>query len=390
MMPAWIVFGTVLYTFGWSRLFEPLRLDTVAFLAVAVVLFLGLTATVPTTPRSRRARPLDLWALAIIGVYFAGAYIINGGIPLIQIVTGGDYDIYGFGVDGLHIFMLCFTGYYGVRAWHAFLTRGGIGNLASLAGVTAILISIGNRSAVSFLFFACVIVFVRSRRISWRGWIGLAAAGLLFAFAFGVFGDVRLAYQIGQATGTPGRLDAVLQLARATDGFRDSGISPSWLWSYIYFVSPLANLNSAFAHAGGGVCGSGCELPAVAFYDLLPDVIGVRIADVLHVADIPKSEFIVAPDLTAATAFGSAVAGAGAIGGVLVLGWIAVVAVVSVWLLRTSPVREEGIALLATIIFFAFFENMVAYTSLAGQLVFPLALGVYARFRSRRDARARF
>lgn len=383
MMPLWIVLGTTLYIFGWSKLFTTLRPDTLGFLAVAATLFLLLATTVDTAAIAKQAAPVDPWAVAIIAVYFVGAYIENGGVPLVQIALGADYDIYGFGIDGLHVFMLCFAGYYGVRAWHAFLSERSAWSIVALALVTAVLVSIGNRSAVSFFAFACAIVYVRLRRVSATGWATLGILTLLFAFVFGKFGDFRLAYQITQATGEPGSMDAVLQLSRASEGFRASGISPSWLWAYTYFVSPLANLNSAFATADGQFCGQTCDIAAVSFYDLLPDVLGVRIGEALGVADIPKSGFLVAPDLTASTAFGTAIAGAGTFGGLILLGGIAVVGVLTVALLRRSPAREEGLAILATIIFFSFFENMIAYTALLGQLAFPVCLGLVPMLRGR-------
>lgn len=386
MMPLWIVSGTVLYTFGWSKLFAPLRADTLGFLAVAAVLFLLLATSIGTPKSATRTTAIDPFALAVIAVYFLLAYIENGGIPLVQIAFGVQYDIYGFGVDGLHIVMLCFTGYYGVRAWAAYLAHKSPVALGALILITAVLISIGNRSAVSFLAFACAIVYVRMRLISASGWVMLALLGLLFAFLFGKFGDVRLAYQITQATGEPGSLDAVLQLARATDEFRASGISPSWLWAYTYFVSPLANLNAAFATADSQLCGQACQVAAVTLYDLLPDALGVRVADAIGVLDILKKEFLVAPDLTASTAFGSAVAGAGIVGGLLVLFVTAGVAATAVVLLRRSPVREEGLAILATLIFFSFFENMIAYTALLGQLAIPCSLGIVAHWRGWRAA----
>jgi len=386
MMPLWIVAGTALYTLGWSRLFEPFRLDTLAFLAIAALLFVALATTSRMEVDARPGASLDRWALTVIGVYFVGAYIENGGIPVIQIATGDDYDVYGFGVDGLHIFMLCFTGFYGVRAWHVFLTRGGMWNLAALAGIGGLLLSIGNRSAFSFLVFACAVVFVRLRRISAPVWAGVILAAIIFAFGFGKFGDFRLSYQIEQATGEPGAPDAVLALARATDGFRESGLSPSWLWTYMYFASPLANLNSAFNLSGGRPCGQECDVSAALVYDVLPDVIGVRLGAILGIADPATTDFLVAPNLTASTAFGTAVVAAGAVGGMMTLAFLAALGVMSARLLRDSPAGEVGMAILATVIFFCFFENMLVYTPLLGQLAFPLALAGYSRVRRRTRA----
>jgi hypothetical protein len=381
MMPLWIGAGVILYAFGWSTLFSPLRFDTSAFLALAATLFLALALSARTPSTQTPAVPVDLWGLSLIGVYFIAAYIENGGVPLLMIATGANYDIYGFGIDGLHIAMLCFTGYYGLRAWNAYLAHSGRSNLIVFFVVLGLLASIGNRSAVSFLLFACAFIYVRQRRIGLPGWIALLASALIFAFLFGKFGDFRLAYQIGQATGETGSTDAVLQLARASDGFRESGISPSWLWAYTYFASPLANLNAAFASAASAPCGAQCDLGSVVLFGMTPDVIGARLGQVFDVAPADMSSVLVSSSLTATTAFGASVTAAGAVGGLLVLAALAVICVLTVIMLRRSPMREEGLAILATVVFFSFFENMLTYTGLIGQLAFPLLAAAVALVR---------
>lgn len=388
LMPAWIVAAVLLFLLGWSDLFVGIRFDTALFLAI-VALAYGFIATRTQSDEEPHAKLLSAGPVAVITAYFIGAYLDNGGVPLVQIALGQDYDIYGFGVDGLHIFMLCFTGYCGVRAFNGWMAYKRPMQLAVLAWVFVLLTSIGNRSAVSYLFVACLLVYVVRRGVSVQALLGGLVAILVFAYLFGVFGDFRLAHQIEGETGAPAEPGAVARLMRASEAFDESGFSPSWLWAYMYFVSPVANLNAAFAVADGGVCGAACDVPALVWYDLLPDVLGVRIAAWLGVQDYDKNAFLVAPDLTASTAFGSAVGEAGVIGGLAVAAAIACVGVVSLRAVRGTPLVVETHALVGTVVFFCFFENMVSYTPLIGQLVIAVASSQLMKLFGRRATGSR-
>lgn len=380
-MSLWIVPGVLLYLLGWSDLLSPLRTDTLLFLAVVAVGYLALAQRFPSPlPHTVESpRQLNFASLGLITAYFLGAYVKNGGIPLLQLLTGGEYDVYGFGVDGLHVAMLCFTGYYGVRSFRVLLHNRRLIDLVAFIWVAALLSTIANRSAVSYLAFACALVLLLSLRLRPVWLVALGAAALMFAFGFGVFGDIRLARQIEDATGVPAGRDAILLFAKATESFDETGLSPSWLWFYTYFVSPLANLNSAVEYSVGSGCQLICNVPGLVTYELLPDAIGVRIADALSITAVDPGMFLIADDVTASTMFGSAVAGSGLVGGLAVAAALACVVLVSMRLLRGTAFAIEGSALLGTIVFFGFFENMLAYTALFGQLVIVLVRGALDR-----------
>lgn len=389
LMPLWIVSATALYLLGWSELLGPMRSVTLMFLAVVALGYLALAQTFQGRDEWGSARSLNPAALALISVYFIGAYIDNGGIPLLQVLSGDEYDVYGFGIDGLHIAMLCFAGYYAIRAFRRFLDSRRILDLAAFAWVALLLGSIANRSALSFLAFGCVLIFLLSRGLT-PFWISLIVlAAFLFVFGFGVFGDVRLSHQIESATGVPAQRDAILQFAHGSDAFSATGLSPSWLWGYTYFVSPLANLNSAFAHAGESLCGHVCNIPGLLAFEFMPDVLGTRVATAAGVPPIDTSSFLVAHDVTATTMFGSAVGAAGLIGGLGVAALLAAVSVVVIRVLRGSAYALEGTAILGTVIFFGFFENMLVYTALSGQLAIVVLLSLIDRHSSWRSQRRR-
>ena len=387
MMPLWIGLSTALYSLGWSNLFSPARGDTATLLIATSVIFVALAFTIDTRRTEEPSAGLSPWTIALITAYFVVAFVANGGIPVVQVLTGARFDIYSFGINGLQILMMCLTGYYGVRAFRAFADRKRKLDLLAFAWILTLFIAIGSRSAASFLLFACVIILFRSRQLKWFVWIGLLVLTLALAFLFGVYGDFRLSRQIAEADGTPENLTAILSLSGASDTFAQTGLSHSWLWSYAYFVSPTANLNQSFAYAGGGFCGQSCDLAGLALFEWIPDVFGPRIAGLLGIEPIDKSVFLIRPDLTASTAFGSAVAYAGIFGALTVVALIALVCWFSLRLLKGSAVREEGIAILSTIVFFSFFANMIVYTALFGQLVVAI---VRARLPERFKAPVRF
>jgi hypothetical protein len=372
VMPLWIGLSAALYSLGWSNLYSPIRGDTATLLIAASLIFLVLAFMIDTRRTEELGASLSPWTITLITAYFLVAFIANGGIPIVQVLTGARFDIYSFGINGLQILMMCLTGYYGVRAFRAFVDRKRKLDLLAFAWILTLFVAIGSRSAASFLLFACVIVFFRSRQIKWFVWIGLLVLALALAFLFGVYGDYRLSHQIAEATGGPGNLTAILSLSGASNTFAQTGLSHSWLWSYAYFVSPTANLNEAFTYAGGAFCGQSCDLAGLALFEWIPDVFGPRIAGPLGIMPTDKTAFLIRPDVTASTAFGSAVAYAGFFGAVSVVALIALVCWLSLRLLKGSVVREEGIAILSTIVFFSFFANMIVYTALLGQLVFAI------------------
>ncbi|WP_193598123.1 hypothetical protein [Microbacterium sp. YJN-G] len=382
LMSYWLVGASLLYLLGWSDLFVALRSDTIGFMVIVALIFVVLAVRHPVPTIRQAADPLRLGVPLLFTAYFVGAFVKNNGVPIIQILQGVEYDIYGFGLDGLHVFMLCLSGYYGVRAFRHFLESGRWGSLAVTIWVFVLFIAIVNRSAPSFLAFACALVYLYVRGITLTGFAVIVLLGLCFAYLFGVVGDFRLSHQIEAATGVPGRSDAVVQLARATPAFLDSGLSTSWLWAYMYFVSPIANLNAAFAAAGGRICGISCNIDSVVVHELMPDSIGSRIGAAFDIGDVDKASFLIAPDITASTTFGSPVGGAGMIGGTVMLLVLVVVSVMAVRLLAGTAVEIEGLALLGTLVFFSFFENMISYTSLSGQLIIALVCSQSARIRT--------
>lgn len=384
----WIVVGAVLLQLRWSTLFEAPRIDFWLTLGLAFVVFLMLALTARAMPPIADRERVRWANVVVITLYFALAYAVSGGVPVLLILEGAPYDIYSFGVPGLHIVAISYTGYYGVRLFRALLAERSARHAVMFVWVTALMVSMGSRSALSFLAFACLVVFVRARRLRAPAVVFAGAAVLAFLLAFGQFGDTRLGFQIEQATGQAASTTAIVNYSRASPAFEATGLPALWLWPYLYMASPLANLNSAFEYSAGAVCGRTCDVGGLVLYELTPDVVGVRLADALGVEAFDKGAFLISPDLTASTTFGPAVGYAGVVGAVAVLGALVLVGFAVTGAIRGTPLQEEGVALLATFYFFAFFANMLAYSALSLQLAWLVLDAVRFRRRRRRNDQA--
>lgn len=380
-MPVWIVLALAAFPLGWSYLYRELSADTLFFLLGTAGVFGALALLLRPGLDPRQCPPPSRLLITTITVYFMFAYVANGGVPIVQLSLNQQYDIYGFGLPLMHVAVLSFTGYYGVRCFRASLDQFSWTNkhFIAFAWIAVLLISIANRSAVSFLFFACAVVYFRSRRLRISGTLSLIliTSGLLYAF--GLLGDLRLGYQVQQITAQAPAGDEIMRLTQATDAFLATGLPGSLLWAFNYVVSPIGNLNSAISLAGTAPCGPDCDLLGLAVYELVPDVFSQHIGAALEIRPFDKTSFLVSSSFTASTTFGSAFGYAGLVGALIVACWLAVLSVGMLASLQHSPYREEGLALLATLLFFSFFENMWAYAPLSLQLLYPVLPTIFKR-----------
>lgn len=372
VVTGWIVLGGALFSLGWSELYPGFSWGGASFLVLAAGLFGILGLSIGSTRPSGTERATTSGPVWLISGYFVAASLLNGGVPLMLILLGRPYDIYSFGIPLVHVAMLAFTGYYGVRLMADFLETRDRRLLLRYAVVVGWLVLIASRGAVSFLIFASLVLVLRRYGFSLKRLFLLIVLAVAFLFGFGVFGDQRLAFQINQATGNQVGGDAILSYAHASDSFVALGIPPTFMWAYLYLSSPIANLLSAFEHTGASFCGERCDFQGLFVYALMPDMVGTRLGTALDISEFDKSVFLVAPDLTASTVFGSAVGYAGLAGALTVTVVIAALVVVTLARLRHSDIHESGIAILATVLFFCCFENMIKYSPMSLQLFIVL------------------
>jgi|GEM_PF-853777 len=366
--PYWVSLALFLYSLGWSDLFPPPESATVVLLLVSSLLF-AMLAMIVVVPQPRTsARPISRMTIVLIAFYFLLAFVYSGGIPLFLIVSGAQYDIYSFGLPGVHVAMLSYTGYISIRSFHRYLVASDRTARTAFLVSAALLVLIGSRSAVMFLVFSSAYLYLRHRRPRLRRVAGLSVLTLLVLLAFGWFGNARLSQQINESTGRRGDSDAIQVLSRSNERFASTGLPPGSLWPYMYLASPVANLNNAVEQNRGGLCSEPCELDSVVLRELIPDVVGDRAADALGMPKLDREKFLISPSLTASTTFGVAVAYAGVSGGIIMMAALVALSLACLYGLKSTATGEVAVVVVASLLFFSSFENMIAYSPASLQL----------------------
>ncbi|CAH0447415.1 hypothetical protein [Ralstonia syzygii] len=354
--------GTLLaYGLGWSTIYPSLSGDVVSFFIWTFLAALPLAAVV--WPRlliayhGRSGLPDWMTKAMVAGMIADIAYA--GGVPLLMVAAGEDFDYSQFGIPTFHVILATFSSAYAAVRFSDYLatkrTRYLVDALIPLA--FSILTFTRGTAMMSLIAFGFV----------WLGHHGMPRlrsliAGMVLAMAalygFGVMGDIR----------SPGAMDDISQPSYV---FRHSSVPAPYMWVYIYVTSPLANLQNT-VDAGARPNGSVKQFVAA---ELIPDFIGKR---VLEAMDVPREDVArVSPTLNASGIYARAFSYLGWIGANVIFAVLAVVVVIFTWLIAGSSYAIPAIATLNTLVLLCIFENMLSFT---GMVMQPFWLLVFAQF----------
>ncbi|NID11662.1 hypothetical protein [Fibrivirga algicola] len=183
---------------------------------------------------------------------------------------------------------------------------------------------------------------------------------------------------IGFARSFKDNEEYLFELAEAKDTFRDSIIPGEFFWFYLYASSPIANFQNAVNEAKHiryntyNFVGS----------ELIPDFITKRIINPSTDPDkIEGDKYLIASFLTVGSIYYDPFRR---------MGWIGVV---TIFILLTTlmsfipllvdinkPYFSTTVAILCTMALFSTFDNMIRFTGLSFQLIYPLLLGYFSRY----------
>lgn len=217
---------------------------------------------------------------------------------------------------------------------------------------------------------SCLIVFVMSqKKIRLKAFSFIAVLVAVLLYFFGVLGNYRMAKSSSN--------EYFLKKAEATDSFLDSRIPKEYFWSYIYISSPLANLqNNIHENAPGQI-----RVKDFLTTELLPDFISKRLAKVNHAeqAEILQISFF----LTVGTVFARSYSLLGWPGIYLMYLFIAATILFYILILKKSnKYYVTGISILCTFVIFNAFSNMIYFSGVSFQLIYPIIFGtVSLRFK---------
>lgn len=227
--------------------------------------------------------------------------------------------------------------------------------------------------------FASVVLYLIRRPVTLRRGLSFVSLGTAFIATFGYLGTERLDFQITQENGAAASSGAILAYGEANQRFIDLGLPDIFMWAYLYLSSPIANLLAALEYSGPQLCGKTCDINGLITYSLIPDIIGSRLGGALGIEKFDKKVYLPKADLTASTVFGTAVGYAGLIGAIILMLALLILATVSLRIISGTPAQAVGLTLLITLLFFCFFENMIAYSPLSLQLIYAITAAIRSR-----------
>jgi hypothetical protein len=364
-----VAFGAALlaYQLNWSEVYPPLSSGLVLFFLTtffcAAILGLGVA---PIINEIGAYEPGRLWKYtgAALTLSFVADFLVSGFVPLISLLAGESVDFDAVGIPSLHLFNVTFGGAFATIRFADFLySRRKLYLLEACIPLAYFLLLVYRAQAIECVISLTFVYLIRHRgRVRLWPAVALATVSVLALFLNGIMGDVRSPSQEAESQ--------IELLAKPTEAFRQSGIPRTFFWSYAYFTSPIANLQTTFNVAIPVI---GKETNFV-LGELLPDAVTHRVLASLGEGRIRTPEM--SAGLNASTIFGASFLYLGRLGPPFMFSYLSLIIVVYLLLIRRSPFNVPSLALLNTIVVFCTFHNMIATSTMSLQLVWTVVLGL--------------
>lgn len=304
---------------------------------------------------------------AFLYVLWGIDFLYEGGIPLVKILTGQPYNYRLFGFPTLHVFTVTFSSFYTIFLFHLYLSQPKQKTLLFIVINLFAALLIYSRAMLIFNLTSCAIIYLFSlRQVSIRFVLTSLFGIIILAYLFGVLGTLRSSREANH------RYDNALFLdvGQPAASFQNSIIPNEFFWSYVYFSSPLANLQKNVSEAGFQPFGWR-RFAAMVNNEFLFDFISKRINRFVGIEREGQRE--IPGPFNVSTVYSRSFSYLNWWGIFFMGGFILIVPWIYLRFLDVhSPFFLSGIAILCTIYFFMFYENTIRFTGLGFQLMYPL------------------
>lgn len=359
-------FGSVIavYQLGWSEAYPDLSPALLAFFAATFVVAAALAWMTRDDAGAARYRPglLPSFVVWPLMASFAADIIYTGYVPLLSSFADGFVFSGEIGVPSLHVFNTTFGATFSAIRFCDFLHRRRLRDLVEAIVPVVFYLLILYRGPILMLLVTWFFVWIMKGGLGLRRAVAVAAMSIMVLFAFGKLGDLREGSQ------------AIDKVGRPSDAFMASGISPAYLWTFVYMTSPIANLQLAAAETSL----QQYSLADLVVSELVPDVISKRILPHMRAGHLLPEDRLATPEvskgLNVASLYGRAMVMRGWWGVAAMFGALCALIVVYLRLMRHSPFRLPALALLNCVIVFCTFQNMIAFSGVLLQIVWPVLL----------------
>ena len=356
------------YSLRYSDLYPPLDSSLIWFLlsTCAVCGLLAFTAGSVEHTITREVESITRHAIIamVIMAVFGAEIVYSGGIPLLLISMGGDFNYQEFGIPTVHVAFFGFAYFYAVYWFDIYLVerRRSFLTLSALATSTSLIMF--SRGAFIITLVALVFVYVQRRGISRRLLQSFAVLVAGTLWGFGYLGDIRTHGASGESI--------ILSIGEASDSFRNSSIPTELFWPYLYISSPLANLQLNISDRVRD------DAPATyAALELLPDFVSKRIVS----DDIIDSSWpaLIVDELAVTTMYGRSFVLLGWLGMLLSFSYFLVISLSCLRILKLSKYFTATCGILSSLALLNIFDHMFTFAGGIMQILVALFLHLFER-----------
>lgn len=354
----------VAYSLYWSELLPKLTIDIVTFfiflISVCFILFrysksLEFKFEINKQKIERKLKRGGMFCILL----FLLEVIAEKGFPLLFIIKG--QFVYGaFGLPFVHVILYALSSIYICISFLAYkITQNKKFHKYTVFFFFPYVLCF-TRSAVIYNFLYILMISFSFKKINLK----IIFRTLLLSFiivymsiiAFGYLGELRSGNDNNKIGGY------IEAISYPTEKFDKTGLSPLFLWGYIYITTPLGNLQNTIDSGAYSPCSS-VDNAELILYHFLPDIFKKRL--------FPNAEEktkLIVPYFNVSSIFTDAWAKLGWLGMIYsFLGMLTVISVIYNLKKRNNIYSYLSFIFLSTIIFFNMFTNMFNFMGLAPQ-----------------------
>lgn len=295
----------------------------------------------------------------IIFGFFAECYF-SGGIPLLSVLAGVDYDYQTFGIKTFHVFYMGVMLSYSILSFERYLESKRKLELIKVATGIFITIAIVSRGATMLIVIPMVLIMLSRMKelnikFSLKMKLLFSMAIIVFVILFGYLGDKRMVSSGYESN------DAIYDIGMASDVFKNYDLPSGFFWVYLYATSPYATLiaQEDFNNIDKG------GFNKFLYYGVLPDFISKYSSiDMKPTGNVMR----ISPELTVSTGFGRVFSAWGYLGILCTFLYMSLFIITFTLLNRKGNIRAVC-AILTTASMLMIFDNMIIFSACIMQLL---------------------
>ncbi len=366
----------VLYQLDWSYLYPNLTWALLTFFALTFLISIAIGIYIHhkrVILYHGNIRLLNFkWILIAITIGNILDFVYEGQVPLFSILNKITQDNYGyFGIPTFNVVISTLGSFMAVYLFNCYLVTKKKKYLLGCLYLIVFPLLLFSRGAILLILSSMLFLYLFSiSRNKAKVYFKLILLLVIVLLGFGYLGNIRVSNQIDKDNKVD---NIILKLGEAKPAFVNSAIPSQFFWSYIYVTSPLANLQYAIntTEPSNNFEGS----IRYVNYELTYDALSKRIGGIIGVDR--RDNNLMVPYLTVSTLYASSYTDLGWVG--MTFTFFVLMGICLIYLLvlkSSSPYFATGVAILNTLVLFCIFDNMISFTGLSFQLIYPILLSL--------------